>query len=335
MTEHDDDLRRALHDAVADVRPEGSLDDIRSRTDKVVPMNSKRWILPTFTVAAVMALVVGGAFWLTQDDEPAAGPAATPSQGATSPADDPTAAETVTAAVPVYYLGDARSGQKLYREFQQMTLCPGAECLMNRSVVQALGGSPADPDYSTPWPDDAGVDATTYDGDVLTIDLTGDLHDRPAGMDATTAELAIQQLVFSAQAGLGEGRVPVQLLLDGQHTDTVLGVPASEPLAAADEDDVLAPVQITTPEQGGEVSSPVEVSGRAAAFEANVVWEVLAGGTVVEEGFATAEECCTLAPYSFTIDGLEPGSYTLVVHDEDMSGEGGPVNKDTKEFTVR
>ena len=154
-------------------------------------------------------------------------------------------------------------------------------------------------------------------------------------MDAATAELAIQQLVFSAQAGLGEGRVPVQLLLDGQHTNTVLGVPASEPLAAAVEDDVLAPVQITAPEQGGEVPSPVEVSGRAAAFEANVVWEVLAGGTVVEEGFATAEEGCTLAPYSFTIDGLEPGSYTLVVHDEDMSGEGGPVNKDTKEFTVR
>jgi hypothetical protein len=51
-----------------------------------------------------------------------------------------------------------------------------------------------------------------------------------------------------------------------------------------------------------------------------------------------AQECCTMAPYSFTVDvpaGAPPGDYTLVVHDEDMSGgEGFPPFRDTKRLTL-
>ncbi len=65
--QHDDDIRRALHDAVADVEPLGTLDDIRSRTEKVVPM--KRWFLPTIAVAAVMAADRRRRFWLLRGDE--------------------------------------------------------------------------------------------------------------------------------------------------------------------------------------------------------------------------------------------------------------------------
>ena len=70
------------------------------------------------------------------------------------------------------------------------------------------------------------------------------------------------------------------------------------------------------------------MSGLAAAFEANVQWELMQGGTVVKKGFTTAEECCTMAPYSFTVDA-PPGDYTIVVHDEDASGEG-PARQDTR-----
>jgi hypothetical protein len=336
--DRDDDLRRALRDAVSDVHPTPALDDIGSRTDKVIPMagQNKRWFLPTLTVAAVMALVVGGAFWMTREDNPAGGPSTTPTQGQ-SPTNSPspTAEPELTArAVPVYFVGDAARGPRLFREFQRQQVCAGTDCLLEASTVTALTGAPLDGDYSAPWPDDTGLGDVSYDGDVLTIDLSGDVHDRPSGMDAETAELAIQQLIFSAQAGLGEGRVPVQLLIDGSHTDQVLGVPASEPLAAADPLDVQAPVQIDSPTEGESVSSPVEVTGRAATFEANVVWEVMKGDNVVEQGFTTAQECCTLAPYSFTVD-LEPGTYTLVTHDTDESGEGLPVNQDTKEITVK
>ena len=56
---------------------------------------------------------------------------------------------------------------------------------------------------------------------------------------------------------------------------------------------------------------------------------------MVKQGFTTAEECCTLSPYSFEVPRL-PGNYTLVVHDEDASGGRGPGQvEDTKRVTVR
>jgi hypothetical protein len=333
MTNSDDDVRRALHDAVSDVHPHGTIDDIRSRTHQVVPM--KRWFLPILAVAAVMAAVVGGAFWLVGDNDKASGPSGTkslsPSPTATATTTD---GGTARRAVPVYYVGDTAHGKKLFREFQQQQVCAGDECLMKASTTSALTGPPVDADYASPWPAGTGLRAVSYEGGTLTIDLTGDLHDRPAGMSQADAQLAVEQLMYSAQAGLGQGRPPVQLLLGGKHSDTVLGVPTAEPLAAGNPDDVLAPVEIDSPADGATVSGTFTVTGRAATFEANVVWELKQGGTVVKKGFTTAQECCTLAPYSFEVTA-PAGDYTLVVHDTDESGQGLPVNEDTKEITVQ
>ncbi|HEX7716678.1 MAG TPA: Gmad2 immunoglobulin-like domain-containing protein [Marmoricola sp.] len=332
MSSHDDDIRRALSDAVSDVEPFGTLDDIRSRTEKVVPM--KRWFLPTIAVAAVMAAVVGGGVWLLSGDEQTApGPSGGPTtSGGTSATTAPGVGER---AVPIYWVGDTPHGPRLYREFQRQQVCPTSDCLLKASTVTALSGRPDDADYRAPWPDGTGLSDLSYNGDVLTIGLTGDLHARPAGMSEADAQLAVEQLLFSAQAGLGKGRVPVQLLLDGKHTDTVLGVPASEPLAAGNPDDVEALVQVDNPSDGATVTASFTVSGRAAAFEANVVWELKQGDTVVKDGFTTAQECCTLAPYSFEVTDVAPGSYTLVVHDTDESGQGRPVDQDTKEIIVK
>jgi len=332
----DDDLRRLLDDAVAGVQPHGTLADIRARTDQETPM-SKRWFFPTLAVAAVMAAVVGGAFWLLDDDQKLA-PSGTPTH--TVPSDKPSTSgsagpeEVAGRAVPVYYVGDTAHGKKLFREFHRIS-APSAGEIAGPAVGQVLGAKPADPDYVNLW---SGLYDGTYDvttsQDLITVDLRGDLHDRPAGMSEGDAELAIQQLIYSAQAGLGQGRVPVQLLINGKHTDTILGVPASEPLAAVDPDKVQAPVQIDSPSDGDEVSGTFTVTGRAATFEANVVWELKQGDTTIKDGFTTAQECCTLSPYSFQVTA-PPGTYTLVVHDTDESGGGRPVNQDTKEITVQ
>jgi hypothetical protein len=336
MSHSDDDVRRVLHDAVSDVHPHGTLDDIRSRTDQVVPM--KRWFLPTLAVAAVMALVVGGAFWLVHDsDDPAAGPSGTPTQGSSptgTPSQSSDTGTTSTRAVPIYYVGDTAHGEKLYREFHQAELCAGTECLLKASAVAAVNGTPQDSDYRTLWPDGATVGAVSQDGDTIVIDLATGVRDRPTGMSPEDAGLAVQQLVYSAQAAVGQGRLPVQLLIAGHHTDQVLGVPAAEPLAADNPDDVLAPVQVDSPADGASVAGTFTVTGRAATFEANVVWELKQGGAVVKKGFTTAEECCTLSPFSFDVTAPS-GEYTLVVHDTDESGQDLPVDEDTKEITVR
>ncbi len=318
-----DDLKKLFAEATADIRPQGTYDDIRTRTEKVDPM-ARRWFLPTIAAAAMTALVIGGAFWITQDrNDPSAGPANTPS--------------TTERAVPVYFVGDAAQGDRLFREFQKQQVCAGAECLLEAAATTAVSGTPEDGDYRNPWPAGTGIASASYDGDVLTIDLTGDELDELApGLSGSDGSLAVEQLIYSAQAGLGQGRVPVQLLVNGARTTTVLGVPTNEPLAAAEELDVLAPVQISTPSDGQVFpAGDVKVTGVAAVFEANVLWELLVGGdAVVKSGFSTAAECCKHAPYEFILEDLEPGTYTLVVHDEDMSGLGNPVNQDTREIVV-
>ena len=195
----------------------------------------------------------------------------TPSSASTDPTATP-----VESAVPVYYAGDSGRGPVLFREFQPGI---GADPVA-QAAAATVAGPPLDPDYRTLWP--AGTQATaSYDGDVITVDLTGPdiqgLHDRPAGMSEREAGLAIQQVVYSVQGAVSE-RAGVQLLLDGQHSDTVLGEPASEPVTNAPIGDTLSQMSITSPEEGQVVSGKLEASGVNNSFEATVAWQILPGG---------------------------------------------------------
>jgi hypothetical protein len=347
----DDALRRLLEEAVSDIEPHDSLSSIHART-KVRSMSSKRsWLLGAGTaVAATAATVVAVAVLSdggTADDPGFAGPTVT-SDGGPSEAAEPTATQQPSptepapdgdATVPVYYLGDTPQGPRLFREFHRV---PAGD-LLSTAVAAAVGRSPddspmrpEDPDYRSPWPANTWASAEVT-GDIITVELGGDpqgsLRQRPAGMSAREAQLAVEQLIYTAQAVVQE-RTPVQFLLYGERTDMLLGVPVSEPLTQSAAEDVLAQVWIITPADGQEVTTPFDVEGLAAAFEATVVWELRDGDRVVEEGFTTARECCTMAPYSFRVSA-PPGEYTLVVQNTDPSaGEGPGVWEDTKQVTV-
>jgi len=152
-------------------------------------------------------------------------------------------------------------------------------------------------------------------------------------MPADEAAMAIEQLIRTAQAAT-QLTSPVQFLINGERTDQVLGVPASEPLAESDETSTLALVWIISPAEGAVLQSGFTVEGIGAFFEANATWELRQGDRVVKSGFTTAEECCRMAPYSFTVKA-PPGEYTLVVKDQDMSGGEGPTPfEDTKNLTI-
>lgn len=339
-------LRELLDGAVSDIEPRHGLDAIQSRT-KVHTMSNRPWILGAgaavvATAATIVAFAVVGGDAGTTSTEP--GPVGSPSVPVTSadqsPApDDSASPEPADVAIPVYYLGQTGQGPRLYREFHQG---PGADVLTT-AVDEAVSRTPDDPDYFTPWPDGARAGQVGFDGEVITVSLEPadaggpelGLHDRPAGMSDDEAAMAIEQVIYTAQAALGQGRPPVQLLINGERTDMVLGQPASEPLSQGDATSTLAQVWIIEPAEGAEVTSGFEVSGIGAFFEANVTWELRQGGDVVKSGFTTAEECCTMAPYSFTVEA-PAGDYTLVVKDSDMSGgEGFPPFEDSKDITIR
>ena len=322
------------------------------------------------TVAAVA--VMGGSPGTTGAQDPGfAGPSGAPSsaQGsgmpdpdkssAPSPDEDPSqsgmstdessATSTDLRTVPVYYVGDTSRGPRLFREFHQVHT--NGEPEITAALNEALSASPGDADYRTDWP--AGTTALVhYDGvggengewTIVLRNADTDLSERPADMTGPEASLAIEQLVYTVQGAAGDvTRSPVQFALDragdgpgGNETDTVLGVPTTQPVPEGDPADVLAQVWVIDPTESAPVTAPFKVSGLANAFEANVQWELMQGDTLVRSGFAMADEAFTMAPYSFRVKNVPPGDYTLVVHDEDASGgaEGPGPWVDTKNVTV-
>lgn len=355
MTPHEpDDLRRLLSDAVDDVEPRRGLDAIRSRTTaKESPMNNARnWILGAFGAAVATAAVITGVVLVGNSGGPAAddpAPATSesaspePSEAPSTPAEPPSSQAPTGGpggVVGIYWVGDTPAGPRLYREFQENT---GADEPLGFAVATALDGGPVDPDYRSGWPKEASWDSADFDGDVITIGLTGDLHDRPAGMSDAQAQLAIEQLIYTAQAAVQEGRVPVQLMLNGGRTDQVLGQPASEPLANGPVLETLSHVSLTTPAEGEVVTGDsLDVSGVASSFEANVIVRLqrFEGTGIVAEQPITAEGWMgdKLFPFEGSIDlsDVQPGRYVLMAMTDDPSGgaEGPGAFTDTRTITV-
>ncbi len=346
-------LRELLAHAVDDVEPRGGLDAIRHRTEEK-HMSARPWYLGAgaavvATAATILAVTVIGDDPGTSPPAPAASSpaaqssAAGPEPSATSA--DPSAAPSPSTsgqpsgaqvAAPVYYVGDTGRGPRLYREFHGVPKGPTIN-VAAEAVTDAVTDSADDPDYRTAWPAGTAVQHVELSGGTIIVDLVDApaLHDRPAGMSQEQARMALQQVIYTVQ-GVYQDRAPVRFLLDGRPSDTVLGEPTAEPLAQGDPTSVLAQVWITAPADGATVPSGFTVEGLGAFFEANVVWELLdgPGGAVVRSGTTMAQECCRMAPYSFTVDA-PPGDYVLVVRDEDPSGGEGPEPfQDTKQVTV-
>ncbi len=351
--ERDARLGELLSDSVSDVEPGNALDSIRNRT-KVTPMSARRpWlfavggaVVATAAVVTAVALAGGNLTGADRDPDPAGQssrtakePKPSESQTATDPTDSPSS-PTGDTVVPVYFAGDTPAGVRLYREFQ-----PGAggDPLVE-SASASVEGRALDPDYRSLWPSGTTVTSVASDGaDILTVDLAGAPHDLPSGMSQEDAQMALQQVIYSVQAAYGQGRVGVQLLLDGSRTDQVLGQPTSEPLANGPILETLSHVSLTTPNEGDVVAAGLlEIEGVANSFEANVVvrvqrWE---GTEVVAQEPFTAEGWMEdkLFPFSGTIDlsDVPPGDYVVIAMTDDPSGgaEGPGAYSDSRRITI-
>jgi hypothetical protein len=337
MTTPDERLAALVSDAVADIEPADHLDAIRARTQET-PMKARRpWFIATGgAVLATAAVITAIAFATNQDttstERPEPGTSPT---GAVDPSDSPQPSET---PYPIYYLGDTPSGPRLYRELRQV---PGVNHL--QGVAELLTSAPADPDYRTPWPVGAFAsvhfDGTGADGVIGVVLADASLHDRPAGMSRAEAAAAIQQVVYTMQATVGE-RAAVQFFYNGNPIDQVLGEPTAEPLANASQLATLAHVSITNPAENAAVSGSFHALGVANSFEANVGWQIRQGEATVLGGSFMADGWMgdRLFPWEGTVDvsQLEPGTYTFVVSEDDPSGgeEGNGPDTDTRTIVV-
>lgn len=243
-------LRSALAAEAAQVVPQDRFADLLDQIERVEnhePEPHRASRLRWLSVAAALALAVGLAVPLVlgrlaeSGRDPAT--AATPNtSGVTAPA--PTAQSslpTTQRRLPVYYLG---ADGLLYREFRDL---PTQHDRLTTSVAAVLNVAPLDPGYRSAW---AGgqVNSATLEGNLVTLDLSGSAFKEFTNRE--TAELAVQQVVYTAIAAVGDrnGAKAVRILMDGSPQLPVLGTPGADFVRSGN--DPLAPVWVTIPETG-------------------------------------------------------------------------------------
>jgi hypothetical protein len=370
----DESLRRLLSDAVADVEPRDRLGEIRAsvRPDpKVVPMARTRPWLYAVSGAVASAAVIGviayttsalagpdhsdspiGAGHPTRSRAPATSATATDSSALPTKDDSPTAtAPTGSKVYAVYYVGNNGSGRTvLFREFHRGPQLPttdptgnGAD-LLTQALRAAIATPPLDPDYRSPWAGLATLDSASYEttgeGHTLQVSLSGKgLATRPPGMTANQARIAVQQLVYTAQAALGK-REPVAFTI-GRHAaggqSTLLGVDIAQPVSNDSIYRTLSLVNISSPNEGDTASGELTVTGVNNSFEGSSVISLERNGreylpTPTIGGFGGTK----LYPWTVTLDlsKVTPGEYTVVASNDDPSGQGHP-DVDTRTITVK
>jgi len=281
---------------------------------------------------AAAALILAGCTTGTGGEPtPSASPSATPSATASvTPSSSPTATPTTApVVVPAYFMIDTRTGLRLAREQRAVA---GSDPI--RAAVEAMIAGPTDPDYTTTWNRATRVLGTSRVDGAIVVDLSADA--RTANVGSAGAALMIQQLVYTATGAAGEPGTPVLLRIDGKPAGELLGVVAwGAPVTREDPISVRLLVQIDSPAEGATTTSPLRVTGEAAVFEAVLHWAVRdASGVEVSSGVTMTAEGQTFAPYVFEVE-LTPGSYTVVITEDDPSGgEGGTPMGDSRAVTV-
>lgn len=229
-----------------------------------------------------------------------------------------------------YFVSDTPRGFKLFSETQKYSVRDGD---LNQQVLTDLVSgaiSPIDPQYVNLWGNGNTVNSVTVDQSRATVDL-GTLN---LNVGAEAEQRAIDQIVWTLTE-FAPGITGVAFTVNGETVESFAGhINTTGVFERAIGYEVLSPIQISSINQGAELTSPVTISGQACTFEANVVWELSQDGKVVQEGFTTASSGCPeRGQWSISISDLAPGNYTIAA--VEYSAEDGSLFAiDDKEFTV-
>jgi hypothetical protein len=232
--------------------------------------------------------------------------------------------------VKLYFVADTPRGLKLFSEERPYASFDD----MNLQVISDLVSGkvlPLDPDYANLWGGTNTVNSVTVNGSVATIDL-GAIS---LNVGAEAEQRAIDQIVWSLTA-LAPAVKSVAFTVNGKTVESFAGhVDTTAQFARAIGYEILNPIQISSLNEGAQLTTPLTISGQACTFEANVVWKLLQGETVVKEGFTTATSGCPdRGDWSISFEDLKAGEYTIQTL-EYSAEDGSLFAKDDKKFTVK
>lgn len=366
-------LRAALESRADEATPSHRLDLILDEAAAVRPSRSgaTRWTVVLVAAALVTALAIAlsgllgstpgaaplepGGPTATGSPDPVVTDTAGPEPTSTAPVEtsspsspEPTDApvETDLAALPVYFaahIGEDLRMIRLYREWlnvEGVTRDAPVSTKLPEAVRLALGGeAPGTDGYLHGWEGVSLVDAQRGP-DSITVTLSGP---GDPDLDEEWARISVQQLVWTAQAVVGEGTIPVRFeVADGSRelfgrfpTDRTYNRPASSDLYYED----LAPIWILSPVRGAVVDgSDVVVTGEATVFEGAFQWELIDGssGAVLSSGFGQASAGGPArGTYEIPLGDLAPGEYAIRVYELSMADGTTVSAEQTIGFSVR
>jgi hypothetical protein len=227
----------------------------------------------------------------------------------------------------LYFVGETPQGPMLYREFHRIPVTTSRiETALNAVLATT---PPDDPDYLTLWPKDASVESISRDGSTAIIDI----NFSALNVGSAYEMRAIDQLVWTATAA-DPNVTSVRFLRSGKQVESFAGhVDTTGTFARQAQYEVLAPIWITSIENGGTLSGAFTFGGLATVFEAALLWEVSQDGRVVKKGYTTAAEAGPArAPWQVTITGLPSGTYLLRAY-ATSAKDGSLFAEDTKTIT--
>jgi Immunoglobulin-like domain of bacterial spore germination len=323
---------------------------VHERTEITVPQ--RRWLIPAAAAASVA--LIGAIIWGaanpggSQQVAPAVTSTSTTAPSATTPAPSASSSNgtgaTTQMALPAYFVGaNSGTGDRfgLYREFVRTAVPAGATPAQKAkaAVAVAMNAQPFtnyEP-YVQPW-SSTKVEDVTVTPSLITITLSGP---GASGFTPDQTKLAVQELVWTAQAAVGQGTIPVKFVLaDGSQklfgtypTDQTYNRPAK---ALQYQD--LAPIWILSPERGKvfAAGAPVVANGESCAFEATTQWQLKKGGAVVKSGSTMASSGCPIrGTWQVDLGVLAAGDYTFRMFEVSMKVGQGVVAETSKPFTVK
>lgn len=237
---------------------------------------------------------------------------------------EPTGSVPTSVSLEVWFL----DGEQLIRQTRSLE----STRLVATAAMKALLAGPSPEELAsglaTSVPASTKLLGISIKKGVATVDLTSQYQ---SGGGSLSMKARLAQVVYTLT------QFPtvraVLFHLDGEPVNVFSGegIVLDHPVGRKDYEDLLPVITVTKPAAGERVTSPVDVSGSANVFEANVTVKVLdQTGKVVGHTFTTAT-CGTgcrgtySVPVSFQVAHEQPG--TIVVSDDDAAGTGTPPHQ--------
>ena len=237
---------------------------------------------------------------------------------------EPTGSVPTSVSLEVWFL----KGEQLVRQTRSHEATP----LVATAAMKALLAGPSPPELAaglgTSVPAGTKLLGIAIKKGVATVDLTSQYQ---SGGGSLSMKARLAQVVYTLTQFPTVRAVLFHLDGDPVNVFSGEGIVLDHPVGRADYEDLLPVIAVDKPVAGARVSSPVDVSGSANVFEANVTVKVLdQNGKVVGHTFTTAT-CGTgcrgtySVPVTFKVTGEQPG--TIVVSDDDAAGTGTPPHQ--------